>query len=79
MPLRGLSALSFLELERQSWDSVTLGNAQRGLLWSVCKTDKNQDVGEVLQMSYLAVFIIAVSICFKLCLVSLKDFLAFNH
>lgn len=45
----------------------------------VCKTDKIQDVGEMLQMSYLAVFIIAVFICIKLCLVSFKEFLAFDH
>lgn len=40
----------------------------------VCKTDKIQDVGEMLQMSNLAEFVIAVFICIKLCPVSFKEF-----
>lgn len=39
---------------------------------------KMQDIGEMLQVSYLAVFIIAGVLCIKICLVSIKEFLPFD-
>lgn len=45
----------------------------------VHKTDRIQDVGEMLQMSYLAVFTATVFICIKCCLESFEEFLVFDH
>lgn len=45
----------------------------------VHKTDRIQDVGEMLQMSYLAVFTATVFICIKCCLENFEEFLVFDH
>ena len=67
---------SFLEITRQSWDSLTLRNDQSKRCVVAClrETDKIQIVGEMLQMSYLAVFITAGFICVKDRLLSFQVF-----
>lgn len=79
--IAGLAARLFLNLRDKSWDSVTLKNAQSKRFLMVCvhKTDRIQDVGEMLQMSYLAVFTTNVFICIKCCLESFEEFLVFDH
>lgn len=57
---------SFLELARQSWNSLTLKSAQSKICVIVWETDKIQGVGEMLQMLPLALFITAIFICIEM-------------
>ena len=57
---------SFLELARQSWNSLTLKSAQSKRCVIVWETDKMQGVGEMLQMLPLALFITAIFICIEM-------------
>lgn len=49
--------------------------SKRCLMVCVHKPDRSQDEGEMLQMAYLAVFIITGVLCIKCCLESFKEFL----
>lgn len=74
--IAGLAARPFLNL-RDKAGTLTLKNTQskRCLMVCVHQTDRIQDVGEMLQVSYLAVFTTAVFICIKRCLESFGEFL----